>query len=125
MNDLPDTLREIADMPPEAMRFCLQFLADRLEAESARKGKDCQRQLVRRERMGVSSKAWAELRRMVLERDDYTCQYCGGYGDTVDHVVPLAANGETTKDNLVAACLPCNSSKRDRPVAEWEMGPCR
>lgn len=84
--------------------------------------RECQRKNLYRERLGVSSKAWAELRRMVLERDDYTCQYCGNYGDTVDHVIPLAANGETNKDNLVAACFSCNSSKRDRPVAEWEMG---
>lgn len=123
MNDLPDTLREIADMPPEAMRLCVRLLADKIAAEAERKGKDCARQAIRRERMGVSAKEWSELRRSVFERDQFTCQYCGVHGYTVDHIIPLAAGGATELNNLVCACNSCNSSKSDRPVAEWQVSP--
>lgn len=54
---------------------------------------------------------WRRLRREVLERDDHRCHYCGGHATTVDHVVPLTADGETELHNLVAACSPCNGRK--------------
>ncbi len=36
-----------------------------------------------------SSDAWRRARKVVLDRDAYTCQLCGAYGDTVDHYPPL------------------------------------
>lgn len=30
----------------------------------------------------------------VLQRDRYTCAYCGGYGNTIDHVIPESRGGE-------------------------------
>ena len=42
-------------------------------------------------------------------RDEFRCQYCGARGDlTFDHVVPRAAGGVTSWQNVVAACSPCN-----------------
>lgn len=38
---------------------------------------------------------------------------------TIDHVVPLARGGLHSNDNLVAACLACNSGRRDKLVSEW------
>lgn len=60
------------------------------------------------------------LREWVLVRDDRQCRYCGRYASTLDHVVPRAGGGETTEDNLVAACEPCNKEKGDKPVEEFE-----
>lgn len=37
----------------------------------------------------------------------------------------LAAGGTSDPNNLVAACDKCNSSKRDRPVSEWEATRCQ
>jgi 5-methylcytosine-specific restriction endonuclease McrA len=34
----------------------------------------------------------------------------------VDHVVPVAAGGTTTEDNLLTACEECNLGKAARPV---------
>ncbi len=31
---------------------------------------------------------WAELRRLVFERDNRTCQNCGDPGTEVDHIIP-------------------------------------
>lgn len=53
----------------------------------------------------------------VFMRDNYTCQYCGHkfppIGLTRDHVVPRALGGKTTWENIVTACIPCNSEKGD------------
>lgn len=58
------------------------------------------------------------LRRAVLERDEDRCVYCGSTDRvTVDHVVPVAAGGLTCLENLAAACSPCNTAKRDLPIA--------
>lgn len=58
------------------------------------------------------------MRRAVLDRDDGRCQYCWVSFPPehlqLDHVVPLAHGGLTTRDNLVAACGPCNQVKGDR-----------
>jgi len=49
-----------------------------------------------------------------------TCIYCGTKDNlTLDHVAPLNGGGAHREDNLVVACLSCNSSKRDKPLAAW------
>lgn len=48
------------------------------------------------------------------------CVYCGGPSETVDHVIPLARGGWEHESNLVPACRPCNSGKKDRSLAEWD-----
>ncbi len=49
------------------------------------------------------------------------CHFCqqpvGADNLTVDHLVPLARGGKTTKGNVVAACQACNNKKQlDTPV---------
>lgn len=60
-------------------------------------------------------------RNRILERDHYTCQYCGQrYGKqsahllTLDHVVPRSQGGRSAYDNLVTCCMSCNQRKADR-----------
>lgn len=54
-----------------------------------------------------------EFRAFILERDQYICQYCTRYGDTIDHVVPKANGGMTTPKNCICACDSCNEKKGD------------
>jgi 5-methylcytosine-specific restriction endonuclease McrA len=68
------------------------------------------------------------LKQAIRGRDRDTCRYCGirvrwGKGQapdsgTYDHVDP---EGSNTLQNLVVACLACNSRKRDRTPAEAGM----
>lgn len=53
------------------------------------------------------------LRFEVLKRDNYTCRYCrASDGElTIDHVTPVALGGTDRPNNLVAACVACNSGK--------------
>lgn len=43
------------------------------------------------------------------------CHHCGGKFEksqlTMDHLIPVARGGKTTKSNVVAACKGCNSEK--------------
>ena len=61
----------------------------------------------------------------ILERDRYTCQYCGLDGMrnfenslsmTVDFVVPRSQKGKKEPANLVTACRACNVLKGHRHV---------
>lgn len=51
----------------------------------------------------------------VLNRDGFTCQYCGARAPQtelhVDHVIPKALGGDDKPGNLVAACKECNAGK--------------
>jgi len=51
---------------------------------------------------------------MILQRDGWTCAYCGGPANVVDHITPLVAGGHPTDPaNLTAACSACNRRKSD------------
>jgi len=39
---------------------------------------------------------------------------------TMDHLVPLARGGLSTKDNLVPCCKDCNNKKKNMLPLEWE-----
>lgn len=54
----------------------------------------------------------------VRQRDNYTCVYCGKYGNTVDHIFPKSRGGQNTWGNLATACQPCNGRKADRTPEE-------
>lgn len=52
------------------------------------------------------------------------CHYCGGSFApaelTMDHLVPLARGGKSTKGNLVPACKDCNNKKKTMLPLEWD-----
>ena len=64
---------------------------------------------------------WWVLRQAVLDRDDYTCVYCGRRGGrlTLDHLLPVSRGGTSELNNLVTACVACNSAKGARTPQEW------
>ena len=39
---------------------------------------------------------------------------------TMDHLIPLAMGGESSKDNLVPCCRDCNNKKKSMMPMEWE-----
>lgn len=60
-------------------------------------------------------------RRAIFARDGGRCQYCHGPAESIDHVVPRSRGGQHVWENVVAACRPCNTRKRDRLLAETTM----
>jgi 5-methylcytosine-specific restriction endonuclease McrA len=74
-----------------------------------------------RERARVLRKsAWWQRR---LQRG--LCAYCGAAiapkDLTMDHVVPVARGGRSTKGNVVPSCKPCNSKKKLATPAELAL----
>jgi hypothetical protein len=59
----------------------------------------------------LRTRKWKEQRKRVLNRDHHTCTYCGDVANSVDHVIPRVAGGDDSMDNLVSACMKCNSRK--------------
>jgi 5-methylcytosine-specific restriction endonuclease McrA len=57
-------------------------------------------------------------RRAVFLRDGGKCQYCNAAAESIDHIIPRSRGGTHTWENVVAACRPCNSKKRDRLLEE-------
>jgi len=64
-------------------------------------------------------------REALLSRDKNCCAYClGVFKDedlTLEHIHPESRGGETSWMNLVAACAPCNTRKRNRTPEEAGM----
>lgn len=70
----------------------------------------------------VPYRARASLsRKGVFVRDDHRCQYCGATAQNIDHVVPRSRGGKHVWENVVAACIPCNTRKEARLPREAGM----
>lgn len=61
-----------------------------------------------------------ERRFAIYARDGFECVYClvdvTVTGATLDHVVCREAMGTHASDNLVTACVSCNSRRRDKAI---------
>ena len=117
------------DIPPKSKRFsCFGvrspgvvslrdmsepfFYLDPSHVDSAR---------LRRERDKARELRRTQWWRGLVSRGE--CHYCGARipaGElTMDHVVPLARGGRSTRGNLVPSCQKCNASKKlETPVEQ-------
>ncbi|GAB2522101.1 HNH endonuclease [Lysobacter humi (ex Lee et al. 2017)] len=61
----------------------------------------------------------------LFARDAHLCLYCGHpFSRTLltrDHVMPLSKGGRDVWENVVSACFPCNSRKRNRTPQQAGM----
>ena len=52
------------------------------------------------------------------------CHYCGrptpARDLTMDHIVPIARGGRTTRGNVAPCCKDCNNRKKGMLPMEWE-----
>jgi len=65
---------------------------------------------------------WHIVRTIVLERDGYTCQYCGSSQRLhIDHIIPIVRGGSNAFENLITSCRPCNQSKGSKLPCDWEI----
>jgi 5-methylcytosine-specific restriction endonuclease McrA len=88
------------------------------------KGKDAQKRSshIRRAKVQDAGTYTNEQWQERLAEYNYCCAYC--YKPfpvnelTVDHMQPISRGGTNTIDNLVPACKPCNSRKKDKTPLE-------
>jgi len=61
----------------------------------------------------------------VYIRDEHKCQFCerhlGKNTATIDHIIPRSRGGNTSYENCVACCKPCNNKKGDKKPSEVGM----
>jgi 5-methylcytosine-specific restriction endonuclease McrA len=58
-------------------------------------------------------------RQYIREKYRHICQYCGRYGNSVDHMDPVSHSGNNNIANLTLACAECNQLKGDMPYADF------
>ena len=59
------------------------------------------------------------FRHRFLAMHDYTCAYCGGRADSIDHFHPVAAGGTNDMANLYPACMTCNHTAHAKVFATF------
>ena len=64
-----------------------------------------------------------EKRILILERDNYKCNYCMKNLNKddfyLDHIIPRAQGGHNYRSNLLLACNSCNSKKNDKNAEDF------
>lgn len=62
------------------------------------------------------------IRFEVFKRDSFKCQYCGAASPDVllhiDHIQPVAKDGDNDITNLITACAACNAGKGAVPLSD-------
>lgn len=72
----------------------------------------------------IENEKWSQIRKGVLERDNYTCQICGKTGSSklhIHHILKRREGGSEYLDNLLTVCPKCHrtaDTKKYNP--EWE-----
>jgi 5-methylcytosine-specific restriction endonuclease McrA len=56
----------------------------------------------------------------IMQRDAWTCQYCGDHATEIDHILPVSQGGKNRDKNLVACCRKCNLKARVRIFGSFE-----
>lgn len=64
-----------------------------------------------------------ENRAKIWDRDGYQCKYCGSqltrFTATLDHIRSVKDGGDNSYENLVTACLKCNSKKNHQLLGDF------
>jgi hypothetical protein len=101
------TNREVVALAEAAKTVDVMSVARQWEALESAAAKKPQKRLTPRQRY------------LVLERDNFSCQYCGvrasdGARLEVDHIKPKSLGGSGDPENLKTSCWSCNMGKSDR-----------
>lgn len=71
------------------------------------------------------NKTRLKLRFKLLEKYNFTCQYCGRKSPNVkleiDHIIPKSKGGTNNETNLIVACHDCNMGKLDKILTEFKL----
>jgi 5-methylcytosine-specific restriction endonuclease McrA len=119
-----ESLRKIADLglTQAQLNELLSILCEIAEENEERSRRGAERTARYRARRRLTEREWNDLRAQVIDRDNWTCQYCGASeleSPHCDHIVPLIAGGTNDLDNLACACRECNTGKGGRTLEQW------
>jgi hypothetical protein len=93
---------------PEEIEACRKFRAERMTEEPA----------LMFPASSVDKDEASKTRMRVFERDDYKCRHCQmqltRFTATLNYVKPIAEGGDDSEENLVTACVDCNSGRKSQ-----------
>jgi 5-methylcytosine-specific restriction endonuclease McrA len=96
-------------------------MANRREADPAFRRSQAYLVGKRRKHVALIQDGTVDFKVILGERK--SCPYCGQVlceeNTVVDHMEPLALNGEHSANNLVACCRECNQKKAAKPFIVW------
>jgi len=76
-------------------------------------------ELLERRNLQRARRIRGSVRKDVLRRDNYSCNWCGAENNLcMDHIWPFSLGGENTYDNLQTLCKNCNATKSDQII--WD-----
>jgi len=97
---------------PEEIEICRVFMNEKVEEEKPEID----------EKKEVDFYNVKENRLKIFERDKYICHYCKKqltrFSATLDHILPVSKGGDNSFDNLITACLQCNSQRTNNEVMD-------
>lgn len=93
-----------------------QYKKSPLGLESAKRNNAKRKRLLANAECTLTFQEWTEIQKA----QNHLCFYCKKPMEkpTQDHVIPVSRGGNHTKENVVAACLPCNLKKGNRLIGE-------
>ncbi len=113
-------------MPPSAVKTIRDLIFwqyAKIISESAGAGKKQYAFVMERfKKLQSGEIEWSgAIREYIREREmPNQCIYCGATSNlSYDHLISRNCGGPDSPDNVVMACMSCNSSKGDKGVYEW------
>ncbi len=77
-------------------------------------------QIRRSRKVGLEHSLTVQQWLFICSHFDECCAYCGnGEKLAQEHFVPLSFGGEYTHNNIIPACITCNSSKGNKNFFDW------
>lgn len=112
----------VSDMNPEYLKILEQVGLIHIDHKENIYVRDWDRFIKIDRECVINDGNYKDLRRLVFERDNYTCVYCGEEALLLeaDHVQPKSRGGLDNAENLVCVCRSCNRSKKDKTPSEWK-----
>lgn len=92
---------------------CMRSRADRRKSTAAERQRVAT-QNTRARAAGLIADLSIEEWIAILDEHNYKCAYCGGPFECMEHKIPVAAGGGTTKGNVIPSCNQCNTAAYQR-----------
>lgn len=95
------------DYITQSLNFLFQTIKPILEREKERVARNNHR--AAKKGQPATLTLWQWLR--ILQRYNWSCPFCRGPFETMEHLVRLADGGGTTAENVVPCCTACNQQR--------------
>lgn len=82
-----------------------EYARTKLSWESLKVARNLQKAKQRKLVATLTDMEWLQI----LYHQQFTCFFCGGKTETMEHIDPLRKGGGTHRLNVVGACMKCNN----------------